>query len=244
MAIRSPTGKTFPGNFTIIPSSKKWVFHAIYRLAFVSLYGEQICSLNRLVLTDEEDAEYRSFESLIQTSKIFQSSSVMLCTFHAIWLPFKRDIYHLLPARKSKDGKLIELTEPGRDRGEFLFVITHSLKFPVTADMIQFCLLAKYIYGVFQSQTCVYSSKEQYDRSHQILTEMMLSPMCKNVLSNECRKAIEKFQMVIKEKERYLAFYVRVKIPLSFNAMTTSPVESMNSTIKRNMGVNHNSKCR
>jgi len=99
MAVRSPTGKTFPGNFTIIPSSKKWVFHAIYRLAFVSLYGEQICSLNRLVLTDEEDAEYRSFESLIQTSKIFQSSSVMLCTFHAIWLPFKRDIYHLLPAR-------------------------------------------------------------------------------------------------------------------------------------------------
>jgi hypothetical protein len=50
--------------------------------------------------------------------------------------------------------------------------------------------------------------------------------------------------MVIKEKERYLAFYVRVKIPLSFNAMTTSQVESMNSTIKRNMGVNHNSKSR
>ena len=73
---------------------------------------------------------------------------------------------------------------------------------------------------------------------------MMLSPMCKNVLSNECRKAIEKFQMIIKEKENYLAFYVRVKIPLSFNAMTTSPVESMNSTIKRNMGVNHNSKSR
>jgi hypothetical protein len=73
---------------------------------------------------------------------------------------------------------------------------------------------------------------------------MMLSPMCKNVLSNECRKAIEKFQMVIKEKEHYLSFYVRVKIPLSCNAMTTSPVESVNSTIKRNMGVNHNSKCR
>ena len=119
MAIRTPTGKTFPGNFTIIPSSKKWVFHAIYRLAFVSLYGEHICSLNRLVLTDEEDAEYRSFESLIKTHEIFHSSYVMLCTFHAIWQPFKRDIYHLLPSTKAKDGKLIKLTEVGRSWCEY-----------------------------------------------------------------------------------------------------------------------------
>ena len=129
MAIRTPTGKTFPRNFTIIPSSKKWVFHAIFCLAFVSLYGEHICSLNRLVLTDEKDAEYRSFESLIKTHEIFQSSSVMLCTFHAIWLPFKRDIYHLLPSKKSKDGKLIELTEIGRSWCELkLYLFVHFLK--------------------------------------------------------------------------------------------------------------------
>jgi hypothetical protein len=111
MTVCSPTGKTFPGNFTIIPSSKKWVFHAIYRLAFLSLYGEHICSLNRLVITDEEDAEYRTHE-------MFCSSTVMLCTFHAIWQPFKRDIYHLLPSKKSTTGKLIELTEIGRAWGE------------------------------------------------------------------------------------------------------------------------------
>jgi hypothetical protein len=58
MAVRSPAGKTFPGNFTIIPSAKKWVFHAIHCLAFLSVYGEHICLLNRLVITDEEDAEY------------------------------------------------------------------------------------------------------------------------------------------------------------------------------------------
>jgi hypothetical protein len=62
IAIRTPTGRTFPGNFRIIPLAKKWVFHAIFWHAFLSLYGECICSLNRLVLTDEEDAEYRSFE--------------------------------------------------------------------------------------------------------------------------------------------------------------------------------------
>ncbi len=71
MAVRSPTGKTFPENFTIIPSAKKWVFHAIYHLAFLSLYGEHICSLNQLVIMDKEDAEYRSFETLILTHEMF-----------------------------------------------------------------------------------------------------------------------------------------------------------------------------
>jgi hypothetical protein len=78
MAIRIPSGRTFPGNFTIIPSSKRWVFHAIFRHAFLSLYGEFICSLNILVLTDEEGAEYRSFEYLIETHNVFQFSIMYL----------------------------------------------------------------------------------------------------------------------------------------------------------------------
>jgi hypothetical protein len=76
MAIRTPTGRTFLGNFTIIPLSKKWVFHAIFHHAFLTLYGKFIYSLNRLVLADEEDSEYRSFECLIETQKcvsIFKS---------------------------------------------------------------------------------------------------------------------------------------------------------------------------
>ncbi len=77
MAVCSPTGKTFPGKYTIIPSAKKWVFHAIYHLVYLSLYGEHICLLNRLVITDEEDAEYCSFETLILTHEMFRSS--MLC---------------------------------------------------------------------------------------------------------------------------------------------------------------------
>jgi hypothetical protein len=74
MAIRTPTGRTFPGNFTIISSSKKWVFHAIFWHDFLSLYGEFICSLKRLVVTDEEDAEYRSFECLIALQNVFRFS--------------------------------------------------------------------------------------------------------------------------------------------------------------------------
>ena len=64
------------------------------------------------------------------------------------------------------------------------------------------------------------------------------------MLSCECIMAIEKFQMTMKEKEQYLAFYVRVSIPMSFDAMTTSPVECINSSIKNGMGVNQNSRSR
>ena len=55
-----------------------------------------ICKRNRFVLTDEEDAEYRSFEAVIKSMKEFQKSTVMLCTFHGIWMAFKKDLISLL----------------------------------------------------------------------------------------------------------------------------------------------------
>ena len=105
MAVRTPSGKIFPGNFSIIPSAKKWVFHAIFRLAFLELYGDEVCSMNHLVLTDEEDTEYKPFESLTATNDKYKSSKVMLYIIHAIWQPFKSDIYPLCP-RKSKRENL------------------------------------------------------------------------------------------------------------------------------------------
>jgi hypothetical protein len=68
--------------------------------------------------------------------------------------------------------------------------------------------------------------------------------MCTKTFSQECINAIQQFQIVIKENECYLAFYVHLKISMSFNAMTTSPVESMNSSLKRGMGMNKNSNTR
>jgi hypothetical protein len=127
MAIRTPTSKTFPGNYTIIPSSKKWVFHSTFCLAFFSLYGEHVCSMNQLDLTDEEDAEYRAFETMTATHDAFCLSKVMLCTFHAVWQPFRRDVYILLPSKKSPKGKIIELTDVGKLWGENLFLIYQIL---------------------------------------------------------------------------------------------------------------------
>ncbi len=82
--------------------------------------------MNCLVLTNEEDAEYWLFEALIATNDIFKSSKVMLCIFHAVWQPFKRYIYSLLP-RKSTKGKPIELTDVGSQWGKLLFGLILSL---------------------------------------------------------------------------------------------------------------------
>ncbi len=84
--------------------------------------------------------------------------------------------------------------------------------------------ISSYLYTIFQYQTCIYQTKDQCDRSHEILPEMLKSKQCKDCLSDECIHMIEKFQTSMKEKENYLAFYIRSKISMSFDAMTTSPV--------------------
>jgi hypothetical protein len=68
--------------------------------------------------------------------------------------------------------------------------------------------------------------------------------MCTKILSPECINAIQQFQINIKEKECYLAFYVHLKISMSLDTMATSPVESMNSSLKRGMVINKNSNTR
>ena len=104
MAVRTPSGKTLLGNLTIIPSAQKWDSHAIYQLAFPNLYSPEDCSRNCLVLTDKDDAEYKPFESLITMTDVFEKSKVMLCTFHAILMPFKKDLSPLLD--KCENGKI------------------------------------------------------------------------------------------------------------------------------------------
>lgn len=61
------------------------------------------------------------------------------------------------------------------------------------------------------------------------------------MLSLDCINAIKRFQKKMSDKQKYVAYYIRVKIPMSFDAMTTSPVESMNAHLKDTMGVSHNS---
>jgi hypothetical protein len=94
MAICSASGDTLPGNLTIIPSAQKWEFHAIYQHAFPHLYSSEVCSRNRLVLVDEDTSQFKPFESLISTTHVFNLSKVMICTFHGIWMAFKKAIFY------------------------------------------------------------------------------------------------------------------------------------------------------
>jgi len=115
MAIRTPAGKTFPGNLTVIPSGRRWVFSTIYQFAFVQLYGELTCSRNRLVLSDEDNCQYGPFEDAIATNDVFKNSALMICIFHGIWMSFKEKVFKYLP---HKDDGSKELTDDGLNYGK------------------------------------------------------------------------------------------------------------------------------
>jgi hypothetical protein len=104
MAVHSASGDTLLGNLTIISSEQKWVFHAIYHYAFPHLYSSEVCLRNRLVLTNEDTSQFKPFESLISTTNIFKLSKVMICTFHGIWMVFKKAIF--LNKGKSKYAQI------------------------------------------------------------------------------------------------------------------------------------------
>jgi hypothetical protein len=149
--------------------------------------------------------------------------------------------------RNLPKGKVIELTDVGKLWGENVFVIYRILSLTTSnIKLLSSCdsIISKLSLCNLQHQVCVYRTKEQYDRSHELLSEMLVLEMCTKTLSPECINAIQQFQIVIKEKECYLAFYVCSKTSMSFDAMTTSPVESMNSSLKRGTGINKNSNTR
>ena len=120
MAVRNPTSRTFPGNLTIIPSGKRWVFLCIYKLAFIGLYGQITCSRIRLYLTDEDKSEMEPMENLIATDKVFSKTKNRLCIFHGVWQPFKEHIFPKLLKQSKNSNKLSNV---GENWGE-LFTFT------------------------------------------------------------------------------------------------------------------------
>ena len=97
--------------------------------------------------------------------------------------------------------------------------------------------LAEWLYKVFISQACVYESQIQYRKSNEILTNVVQRLYANDVINQQLKEAIENYQLKITGKQRYFAFYCRKNIPMSFDAMTTSPVESVHNHMKHNTGV-------
>ena len=146
MAIRTPYGKTFPGNLTVIPSGQRWVFHCIYKMVFVALYGDLTCSRNRLAICDEDVSEYLPYKNLIEieTTDTFKKSRLMLCIFHAIWQPYKEKVFSCLP----KKGNSGLQTPEGEEWGNYLYLSLNRM-------------------------ASEHVSKEEYDHANARLTECL-----------------------------------------------------------------------
>ena len=232
MAVRTPSGRTLPGNLAIIPSEQSWVFHAIYQHVFSHLYSSKVCSRNCLVFTNKDEAEYRSFEALIKTTSDFKQSTVMLCTFHGVLMAFKKDLLTLLEDCDCGKvyGKLVYCCINWYIR-TFVkeFICTNSYYF---LFLIHVCHPRGVVIQAIHASRCVFENKDKYDMSNKILTNVISDAFTKGHIKQPLKEAIEAFQIKLNNKRRYLAFYIRKSIHNCYDAMTTSPCESMNSHIK------------
>jgi hypothetical protein len=91
---------------------------------FPELFGDVTIQKSRLGLTDEDPSEYRTFEKNTKVDNNSLLSRVMLCTFHAIWKPFKETIRPRFP----KEHSGILLSTLGNSYGELHSCYYASLK--------------------------------------------------------------------------------------------------------------------
>jgi hypothetical protein len=68
--------------------------------------------------------------------------------------------------------------------------------------------------------------------SNKILTNVISVAFTEGHITLSLKEAIEAFQIKLNNKRKYLAFYIRKSIHNCYDAMTTSPCESMNKHIK------------
>ena len=84
-------------------------------------------------------------------------------------------------------------------------------------------------------------TKDEYDKSNAILADILLEEATLEAVGVDCVEAMTLLQSKLKRKEKHLAHYKRMGITMCLDAMTTSPVESMNQLTKHGpMGANAN----
>jgi hypothetical protein len=89
-----------------------------------------------------------------------------------------------------------------------------------------------WLYKLFMHQAWVYETKHQYVKSNEILTTLIQEAYQNGCISDILKEGIEAFQVNINLKQEYLAYYLWKNIHNCYDAMTTSPVESINCHIK------------
>jgi hypothetical protein len=89
-----------------------------------------------------------------------------------------------------------------------------------------------WLYMLFMHQACVYETKHQYLKSNETLTTVIKEAHQNDHISEIMKEGIEAFQVKMNLKQEYLAYYLWKNIHNCYNAMTTSPVKSINCHIK------------
>ncbi len=89
-----------------------------------------------------------------------------------------------------------------------------------------------WLYMLFMHQACVYETKHQYVISNEILTTLIKEAYQNDRISEILKEDIEAFQVKMNLKQEYLACYLWKNIHNCYDAMTTTPVESINCHIK------------
>jgi hypothetical protein len=82
-------------------------------------------------------------------------------------------------------------------------------------------------------QACVFINQKQYNNSNELLTLIINEAHQQGIISASLKEAFEAFQVKLNNKQLYLSNWVRRTTPNSYGAMTTSPVECINSHIKQ-----------
>jgi hypothetical protein len=98
--------------------------------------------------------------------------------------------------------------------------------------MFKYMFTGDWLYMLFMHQACVYKTKQQYVKSNKTLTTVIKEALLNCRINDILKGAIQAFQVKMNVKQEYLAYYVRNHIHNCYNAMTTSPMESINCHIK------------
>jgi hypothetical protein len=80
-------------------------------------------------------------------------------------------------------------------------------------------------------QACVFENKAQYKKANILLTSVIKEALKKRHIGKGLYEAISQFQVQLNETESY-AYWARKSVTMSVDAMTTSPVKSINCHIK------------
>jgi hypothetical protein len=86
-------------------------------------------------------------------------------------------------------------------------------------------------------QACVFGNQAQYEKANSILSFIIKESLKKPHIGKGLYQTISQFQLQLNKKQSHLAYWARKSVTMSFNAMTTSPVESINCHIKYNSKV-------